>query len=93
MALGIIEQLEKQGKIPTFGPEDHNSTVYLHAIIEALRLGFTDASWYVTDPDTTKVPTEGLISPEYLAERAKIFDATKAHDGVQPEIPILYHQL
>ncbi|KIL90327.1 gamma-glutamyltranspeptidase [Fusarium avenaceum] len=87
MALGIIEQLEKQGKIPTFKPEDHNSTVYLHAIIEALRLGFTDASWYVTDPDTTKVPTYGLISPEYLAERAKIFDASKAHDSVQPGNP------
>jgi gamma-glutamyltranspeptidase/glutathione hydrolase len=87
MALGIIEQLEKQGKIPTFKPEDHNSTVYLHAIIEALRLGFTDASWYVTDPDTTKVPTSGLISPEYLAERAKIFDASKAHDSVQPGNP------
>lgn len=87
MALGIIEQLEKQGKIPTFKPQDHNSTVYLHAIIEALRLGFTDASWYVTDPDTTKVPTYGLISPEYLAERAKIFDASKAHDSIQPGNP------
>ncbi|KAF4957924.1 hypothetical protein FGADI_2753 [Fusarium gaditjirri] len=87
MALGIIEQLEKQGKIPRFTPEDHNSTAYLHAIIEALRLGFTDASWYVTDPDTTKVPTAGMISPSYLAERAKIFSASKAHDGVQPGNP------
>ncbi|EWZ30111.1 gamma-glutamyltranspeptidase [Fusarium oxysporum f. sp. radicis-lycopersici 26381] len=87
MALGIIEQLEKQGKIPKFTPEDHNSTAYLHAIIEALRLGFTDASWYVTDPDTTKVPTAGMISPSYLAERAKIFSASKAHDGVQPGNP------
>ncbi|RSL79772.1 hypothetical protein CEP51_007087 [Fusarium floridanum] len=87
MALGIIEQLEKQGKIPVFKPEDFNTTPYLHAIIEALRLGFTDASWYVTDPDVTNVPTEGLISPEYLAERAKIFDPSKAHDGVQPGNP------
>src|SRR6478735_4933144 len=87
MALGIIEQLEKQGKIPKFTPEDHNSTAYLHAIIEALRLGFTDASWYVTDPDTTKVPTAGMISPSYLSERAKIFSASKAHDGVQPGDP------
>ncbi|KAK2671328.1 hypothetical protein RAB80_013750 [Fusarium oxysporum f. sp. vasinfectum] len=79
--------LEKQGKIPKFTPEDHNSTAYLHAIIEALRLGFTDASWYVTDPDTTKVPTAGMISPSYLAERAKIFSSSKAHDGVQPGDP------
>ncbi|KAM5350234.1 hypothetical protein ACJ41O_006739 [Fusarium nematophilum] len=87
MALGILEQLEKQGKIPVFGPEDFNTTPYLHAIIEALRLGFTDASWYVTDPNVTKVPTKGLISPEYLAERAKIFDPSKAHDAVQPGNP------
>ncbi|KAF7542606.1 hypothetical protein G7Z17_g11434 [Cylindrodendrum hubeiense] len=82
MALGIVQELEKQGKIPQFGPEDFNTTPYLHAIIEALRLAFTDASWYVTDPNVTKVPTEGLISPEYLGERAKIFDPSKAHDPV-----------
>ncbi|KAJ3521382.1 hypothetical protein NM208_g13314 [Fusarium decemcellulare] len=87
MALGILEQLEKQGKIPVFEPKDFNTTPYLHAIIEALRLGFTDASWYVTDPNVTKVPTKGLISPEYLAERAKIFDPSKAHDAVQPGDP------
>ncbi|KAF4984718.1 hypothetical protein FZEAL_159 [Fusarium zealandicum] len=87
MALGIIEQLEKQGKIPAFSPEDFNSTPYLHAIIEALRLGFTDASWFVTDPNVTKVPTEGLISEKYLAERAKVFDPAKAHDALQPGNP------
>lgn len=80
MALGILEELEKQGKIPTFTPDDFNTTPYLHAIIEALRLGFSDANWYVTDPNVTPVPTAGLISPEYLAERAKLFDPTKAAD-------------
>ncbi|KJK84877.1 hypothetical protein H633G_11310 [Metarhizium anisopliae BRIP 53284] len=78
MALGIIQELEKQGKIPTFGPQDFNSAPYLHAIIEALRLGFADGSWFVTDPNVTKVPARGLISQEYLAERAKLFDATRA---------------
>ncbi|KAF5576976.1 gamma-glutamyltranspeptidase [Fusarium pseudocircinatum] len=87
MALGIIEQLEKQGKIPVFGPEDFNSVTYLHAVIEALYLGFTDAGWYVTDPNTTKVPTQGLISPEYLAKRAKIFDPLRALKNDQPGNP------
>lgn len=82
MALGIIQELEKQGKIPTFKPDDFNSAPYLHAIIEALRLGFADGSWYVTDPNVTKVPIEGMISPEYLAERAKLFDPSKAADKV-----------
>ncbi len=50
MALGIIQELEKQGTIPTWTARDHNTAPYLHAVIEALRLAFADASWYVTDP-------------------------------------------
>ena len=87
MALGVIQELEKQGKIPAFKPEDFNTAPYLHAIIEALRLGFTDASWYVTDPNVVKVPTKGLIAPSYLAERAKIFNPNKAFDGQEPGNP------
>ena len=80
MALGVIQELEKSGKIPRWGPEDFNTAPYLHAIIEALRLGFTDASWYVADPNVADVPTQGLISPAYLAERAKLFDPAKASE-------------
>ncbi|KAI6784020.1 putative gamma-glutamyltransferase-like protein [Emericellopsis cladophorae] len=87
MALGIIQELEKQGRIPTFKPEDFNSPQWLHAIIESLRLGFTDASWYVTDPNVKEVPVKGLLSPEYLAERAKLFDPSKASDPMEPGKP------
>lgn len=87
MALGIIQELEKQGKIPTWTAADFNSAPYLHAIIEALRLGFTDASWYVTDPNVQPVPTEGLIAPEYLAERAQLFDAAKASPPLEHGTP------
>lgn len=80
MALGILEELENTGKIPKFGPKDHNSAVYLHAIVEALRIAFADASWWVTDPNVEKVPTKELISKAYLAERAKIFDPKKASE-------------
>ncbi|KAK7186414.1 hypothetical protein DPSP01_013107 [Paraphaeosphaeria sporulosa] len=74
MALGIIQELEKQGKIPTWSYKDHNSTAYLHAVIEALRIAFADAHWFVTDPNVVKVPSAELISSSYLAERAKQFD-------------------
>ncbi|ROT35471.1 gamma-glutamyltranspeptidase [Sodiomyces alkalinus F11] len=81
MALGILKELRAQGRIPQWGPDDHNTAPYLHAIIEALRLGFTDARWYVTDPNVESVPAAGLTSREYLAERAKLFDParTAAH--------------
>lgn len=84
MALGIIQELELEGKIPTFKPEEFNTAPYLHAIIEALRIAFADASWWVTDPNVEKVPSANMISKEYLAERAKIFSPEKAS-------PIVHH--
>jgi len=82
MALGILEALEQQGKIPKFKQEEHNSAAYLHAIIESLRIAFADASWWVADPNYSKVPTAELISKNYLAKRAKLFDPTKASDKI-----------
>ena len=79
MALGIIEALEKDGQIPHFkNQSDHNSTPYLHAIIEALRIAFSDAAWFVTDPDVENVPSQDLISEKYLTERSKLFSPDKA---------------
>lgn len=78
MALGILEELERTGKIRTFVEKDHNCAEYLHAVIESLRIAFADATWWVTDPDIERVPTQDLISRTYLAERAKLFDPKKA---------------
>lgn len=82
MALGIIQELEKQGKIPAFKPEDFNTTAYLHVIIEALRISFADGNWFVADPNVSDVPSAALISEAYLAERAKLFDPSKAFESV-----------
>ncbi|GAB1200909.1 nucleophile aminohydrolase [Aspergillus pseudonomiae] len=91
MALGILEELEKMGKIPKFTEDQHNSAEYLHAIIESLRIAFADASWWVTDPDVEKVPTSELISPAYLAERAKLFNPDKATDILDHGSPAHNH--
>ncbi|KAG8529474.1 uncharacterized protein KY384_006111 [Bacidia gigantensis] len=80
MALGILEELENTNQIPTFTEKDHNSSIYLHAVIEALRIAFADGTWFVTDPNVVKVPTASLISRPYLAERAKLFNPKKASD-------------
>lgn len=80
MALGIIEQLEKSGQIPKFGLKDHNSAAYLHVLVESLRIAFADGNWWIADPNVEKVPVEELLSPKYLAERAKLFDPKKASD-------------
>ena len=91
MALGMMEQLEQSGQIPQFSPKDHNSTPYLHAVIETLRIAFADANWWVTDPDVEKVPTKEMISPSYLAERAKLFSPSKATGPVDHGSPAHSH--
>lgn len=55
-----------------------NSFSHLHACVEALRLAFADANWWVTDPNVERVPTTGLLSHEYLSERAALFSPTSA---------------
>ncbi|KAK3399070.1 gamma-glutamyltranspeptidase [Sordaria brevicollis] len=89
MALGILKHLIAHGTIPAFGPSEHNTAPYLHAIIEALRISFADASWFITDPNVgSGVPTSQLISPEYLASRAKLFSSSSVNtDILQPGDP------
>lgn len=91
MALGIIEELERSGKIPRFTEAQHNSTEYLHAVIESLQIAFADASWWVTDPDTERVPSQGLLSRDYLAERAKLFSPDRAADILDHGSPAHNH--
>ncbi|KAK0750867.1 nucleophile aminohydrolase [Schizothecium vesticola] len=86
MALGILQILEKQGKVPRFGPQDHNSAEYLHAVVEALRIAFSDGTWFIADPAVSN-STEMLISEAYLTERAKLFDATRAATNLRPDSP------
>ncbi|WWD19860.1 gamma-glutamyltransferase [Kwoniella shandongensis] len=76
VALGIIEQVELQHGLDIL-ELDHNSTQYLHILIEALRLAFA-ARYYVTDPEVEHVPIKELLSKEYLAKRAALIDLTKS---------------
>ncbi|KAJ1951751.1 hypothetical protein GGI12_006409, partial [Dipsacomyces acuminosporus] len=61
IALGILEALEEQRRIPALDSIDHNSAEYLHIIIEVLRIAFADARYYVCDPKFRDVPVEGLL--------------------------------
>ena len=50
----------------------------MHLMIEALRLAFADASWYVADPKYSNIPVDELLSKEYANERRKLIDLTRA---------------
>ncbi|MCH9010999.1 MAG: gamma-glutamyltransferase family protein [Chloroflexi bacterium] len=56
----------------------HNSPQYIHTVLEAVKLAFADREAYYGDPDFVTVPTDGLLSKQYAAERAKLIDAAKA---------------
>ncbi|ORY31633.1 putative lincomycin-condensing protein lmbA [Naematelia encephala] len=77
IALGIVEAVEELHGIDMLELE-HNSVLYCHICIEALRLAFADTRYYVTDPNVVDVPTNELLSKPYLASRAKLIDLKKA---------------
>lgn len=91
MALGILEQLETDGRIQRFTPRNHNSAQSLHAIIEALRIAFADAYWWVSDTEHHNIPIEELLSKEYLAERSRLFDPARASRNITHGSPAQQH--
>ncbi|WP_252733919.1 gamma-glutamyltransferase [Paracoccus marinaquae] len=49
---------------------------------DASRLAFADRGRYMADSDFVPMPTEGLVAPDYLAERGKLL----AGDDALPEV-------
>lgn len=57
---------------------DPLSTERLHLEIEALRLAFADARWYISDPQFSNIPLSELLSKDYASERRKQIDPKRA---------------
>ncbi|MGD1901831.1 MAG: gamma-glutamyltransferase [Geitlerinemataceae cyanobacterium] len=60
-----------------------------HLTIEAMKIAYADRAEYLGDPDFVDVPTEALLSPDYLdARRAEIEpDRARSAEEVQPANP------
>ncbi len=71
LALNILEGFDLT-KIP------YDSPHRLHILIEAMRIAFADARWYVADPAYAKLPVKEMISKEYASERRKLLNPEKA---------------
>ncbi|KAE9307286.1 hypothetical protein PR003_g21035 [Phytophthora rubi] len=74
LALNILSQLTKDGKLPAKGSAEE-----VHLQIEALRLAFADAKWFVSDMElNTSLPVEELLSESYAEKRAALVNPKKA---------------
>ncbi|MBT1451016.1 gamma-glutamyltransferase [Glaciecola sp. XM2] len=62
----------------------HNSSEYLHTLIEAKKLAYADLARYVADPASMDVQPEALLSPDYLAKRAALIDPDQAMERAEP---------
>jgi gamma-glutamyltranspeptidase/glutathione hydrolase len=78
--LEMLKMLEPYD-LPALG---HNSSAYLHLLIEAKKLAYADLARYVGDADHLTVPTSYLLSEKFIAERRSHIDRTRAATHVDP---------
>jgi gamma-glutamyltranspeptidase / glutathione hydrolase len=71
LALNLLEGFDLASLPPL-------STERLHLQIEAMRLAFADARWYVADPQFANIPLKELLSKAYADERRKLINPKKA---------------
>ena len=64
-----------------------NQTQRLHWLIEVMKLAFSDAWAYISDPDFYQTPMDWLLSDEYAKERSKLINPTKANQTVEHGTP------
>src|SRR5450756_2151875 len=84
--VGPLEMLNILAQFP-LGSYAQRGVEELHAQIEAQKLTFADLHRYLADPRMSNVPIEGLISPAYARERAKLIDANRARCEESPGTP------
>lgn len=64
----------------------HNTSSYLHTLIELKKIAFADRDRWVADPEKADVPIARLMDPTYLAQRAELVDPDHAAASVEPGI-------
>lgn len=73
-----LAQILKSVEPYNIGQYSHNGEQYIQLLVEAERRAYADRAYYMGDPDFVKVPTETLLSPDYLKERMSSFSWEKA---------------
>jgi gamma-glutamyltranspeptidase/glutathione hydrolase len=66
----------------------HNSTNYIHTLVEAMKLAFADRDKFYGDPDFVKVPASELLSKDYANLRRNLIDGNRASMEHRPGDPV-----
>jgi gamma-glutamyltranspeptidase/glutathione hydrolase len=64
----------------------HNSTEYVHLVVEAMKLAFSDREQFYADPDFIDVPMEALLADSYGKKRAELI-RERADESLRPGNP------
>ncbi|WP_296560595.1 gamma-glutamyltransferase [Pigmentiphaga sp.] len=70
-ALGMLDRLDLEGM-------GLDSPAMYHAMIEAMKLAFSDLHEHIADPAAMRLGLDDLLDPAYLAQRAALIDPTRA---------------
>ncbi|MEL7259896.1 MAG: gamma-glutamyltransferase [Pseudomonadota bacterium] len=84
--LGMLDRYD----LAALGAENPESW---RLIGDASRLAFADRGRYMADSDFVPMPTDGLVDPAYLAERAALLSGDSALAEIGPGTPEFDHAL
>jgi len=62
----------------------HNSTAYVHRLIETVKIAFSDRDAWYGDPAFVEVPSAALLSSAYADARRTLFRADRAAPDMPP---------
>ncbi|SHG66215.1 gamma-glutamyltransferase family protein [Marivita hallyeonensis] len=79
-ALAILKGID-------LGSMDPNGAEFIHTVIEAIKLAYSDREAYYGDPDFSEVPMDVLLSDAYNAERRKLITDTASHEHRPGHVP------
>ncbi|WP_108662889.1 gamma-glutamyltransferase family protein [Acuticoccus kandeliae] len=65
-----------------FRSAGYNTSAYIHHVVEAAKLAYSDRHHFYGDPKFVDVPIEILASQEYAAERRKAINPHEAYRGM-----------
>jgi gamma-glutamyltranspeptidase/glutathione hydrolase len=63
----------------------HNSTDYLHHLIEAKKLAYADLEYYVGDPAFMKTSPDQLLNDAFIAKRRTLLNSEIATERTDPD--------